>query len=158
MQSVLWKGQQVGKQEIGGPAQKMTFFQMVPKSFLSVLIHSTRCNYNSLVFFLKKIDWNLPVGRVKCEIVGSGWNSYRFLVGFWLGLMRGSRLHFWVVQTVLLDVNMISWKICWKKRAELTLWVRQYWNVPCTNKMPCFSLYFELPVWKLECMQIEHLK
>jgi hypothetical protein len=27
---------------VGGPAQKMTLFQMVPKSFLSVLIHSTR--------------------------------------------------------------------------------------------------------------------
>jgi hypothetical protein len=31
------------KSKIGGPATKMLFFQMVPKSFLSVLIHSNRC-------------------------------------------------------------------------------------------------------------------
>ena len=37
--------------KVGGLAQNMTFFQMVPKSFLSVLIHSTRCKYDSLVFF-----------------------------------------------------------------------------------------------------------
>jgi hypothetical protein len=54
---------------IGGPAQKMLFFQMVPKSFLSVLIHSTRCKYDSLDFFFKHFDWNLPVGRVKVKIV-----------------------------------------------------------------------------------------
>ncbi len=54
---------------LGGPAQKMLFFQMVPISFLSVLIHSTRCKYDSLDFFFKNFDWNLPVGRVKVKIV-----------------------------------------------------------------------------------------
>ncbi len=39
--------------DLGGPAQKMLFFQMVPKSFLSVLIHSTRCKYDSLDFFFQ---------------------------------------------------------------------------------------------------------
>ncbi len=53
---------------VGGPAQKMLFFQMVPKSFLSVPIYSTRCKYDSLDFF-KNFDWNLPVGRVKVKIV-----------------------------------------------------------------------------------------
>jgi hypothetical protein len=42
--------------KVWGPDQKMLFFQMVPKSFLSVLIHSTRCKYDSLDFFLKIFD------------------------------------------------------------------------------------------------------
>ncbi len=36
---------------LGGPAPKLLFFQMTPKSFLSVLIHSTRCKYDFLDFF-----------------------------------------------------------------------------------------------------------
>jgi hypothetical protein len=38
---------------VGGPAPKMLFFQMVPKSHLSVLIHCNRCEYDSLDFFSK---------------------------------------------------------------------------------------------------------
>ncbi len=38
---------------VGGPAPKMLFFQMVPKSFLSVLRHSNRCKNDSLYFFQK---------------------------------------------------------------------------------------------------------
>ncbi len=54
-----------------GSGKKMLFFQMVPKSFLRVLIHSsTRCKYDSLDFFFENFDWNLPVGRVKVKIVG----------------------------------------------------------------------------------------
>jgi hypothetical protein len=41
------------KPGVGGPVKKMLFFQMVPKSFLSVLIHSTRCKYDSLDFFIQ---------------------------------------------------------------------------------------------------------
>ncbi len=33
---------------VGGPAQKTWFFQMVPKSFLSGLVYSTRCEYDIL--------------------------------------------------------------------------------------------------------------
>jgi hypothetical protein len=66
---------------VEGPAQKMTFFQMVPKSCLSVLIHSIRCKYDSIFFFFKMFDWNLPVWQVKRNVVGSGWNSYWFLLG-----------------------------------------------------------------------------
>jgi hypothetical protein len=47
---------------VGGPAQKMIFFQIVPKSFLSVLIPSTRCKYNSIFFFEKKMTGTCPLG------------------------------------------------------------------------------------------------
>jgi hypothetical protein len=50
---------------IGGPAQKMAFFKIVPKPFLSVHIFSTRCEYDILKVLLKKINRNLPVGGVK---------------------------------------------------------------------------------------------
>jgi hypothetical protein len=60
---------------LGGPAQKMLFFHMVPRSFLSVLIHSTMCKYDSIEFFFKFFDWNLPIGRVKVKIVGF-WLEY----------------------------------------------------------------------------------
>ena len=50
---------------LGGPAQKMSFFQMVTKPFLSVLIYSTRCEYDILKVLLKKNDQNPPVGSVK---------------------------------------------------------------------------------------------
>ena len=67
---------------VGGPAQKMTFFQVVQKSFLSVPIYCSRCKYDSLDFFFKNIAWNLSVECVKHENVGSGRFSYRFLPGF----------------------------------------------------------------------------
>ncbi len=50
---------------IGGPVEKMWFFQMAPIPLLSVLIWSTRCQYYILKVSLKKIDQNLPIGCVK---------------------------------------------------------------------------------------------
>ena len=67
---------------VGGPAQKMTFFQVVQKSFSSVPIYCSRCKYDSLDFFFKNIAWNLSVECVKHENVGSGRFSSRFLPGF----------------------------------------------------------------------------
>ena len=52
-----------------GPVEKMSFFQMVPKSYLSVVMHSNRCEYDILKVSLEKIDHNLPIGRVKDENV-----------------------------------------------------------------------------------------
>ena len=37
--------------QLGGPAQKRSFFQMVTKLFLSVLIYSTTCEYDILKVF-----------------------------------------------------------------------------------------------------------
>ena len=43
----------------------MPFFQLVSIPLLSVLIYSTRCEYDILKVWLKTIDHNLPVGRVE---------------------------------------------------------------------------------------------
>jgi hypothetical protein len=56
----------------GGPAQKMPFFHMVCKPFVSVLIYSTRCEYDILKVLLK-IDQNPPVGCVKLELGDFWW-------------------------------------------------------------------------------------
>ncbi len=71
---------------VGGPAQKMTFFQVVQKSFLSVPIYCTRCKYDSLDFFFKNIAWNLSVECVKHENVGYGRFNSRVFTRF-LGSM-----------------------------------------------------------------------
>jgi hypothetical protein len=44
---------------------KWPFFQMVTKPFLSILIYSTRCEYDILKVLSKKNDQNLPVRCVK---------------------------------------------------------------------------------------------
>ena len=58
---------QVGQKVLilGGPVEKMCFFQMAPIPLLSVLIYSNRSQYVILKVSLKKIEQNLPVGCVK---------------------------------------------------------------------------------------------
>ena len=41
---------------VGGPARKMTFFQMAPKLFLSDQTHSNRCEYVLYEVWFNKID------------------------------------------------------------------------------------------------------
>ncbi len=48
-----------------GSGGKNVIFQMAPIPFLSVLISSTRCQYDVLKVSLKKIDQNLPIGCIK---------------------------------------------------------------------------------------------
>jgi hypothetical protein len=43
---------------IRGSGPENVFFQMIPKSFLSVLIHSTRSKYDSSDFFSKFLTGN----------------------------------------------------------------------------------------------------
>jgi hypothetical protein len=50
---------------VGGPAPKIPFFQMVLKSFLSVLIYYNRCEYDILKVWLNRNDQNLPVEQVE---------------------------------------------------------------------------------------------
>jgi hypothetical protein len=68
---------------VGHPVKKMLFSQMVPKSFLSVLIHSTRCKYDSLDFFLQKsLTGTCPLGGSKSKLWDSCRNNSRFLLGY----------------------------------------------------------------------------
>ncbi len=57
--------------QVGGPAQKTWFFQMVPTSFLSDLIYSTRCEYDILKVLNKKIPE--PTHWVRQTFVRDKW-------------------------------------------------------------------------------------
>jgi hypothetical protein len=61
--------------ELGGPAQKTRFFQMVPKSFLSSLIYFTSCEYDILKVLEKKCQ-SPPIGCVKLLFGISGQRSF----------------------------------------------------------------------------------
>jgi hypothetical protein len=50
---------------VGGPAPQNDIFSNGPNPFLSVLIYSTRFEYDFLNILLKNIDHNLPIGRVE---------------------------------------------------------------------------------------------
>ncbi len=63
----------LGTQGVGGPAQDLSNFQMAPIPFLSVPTCSTHSPDDILKVSSTKIGHNLPVGRVKCDVV--------FLVG-----------------------------------------------------------------------------
>ena len=54
---------------VGGPAQDLSNFQMAPIPILSVPTCSTSSPHDILKVSLKKIDQNLPVGRVERDIV-----------------------------------------------------------------------------------------
>ncbi len=52
---------------IGGPGQDLRNFQVVPIPILSILTYSTSSPHDILKVSKKK--HNLPVGRVKCDVV-----------------------------------------------------------------------------------------
>jgi hypothetical protein len=58
---------------LGGPGQDLGNFQMVPIPILSVLTYSTSSPHDILKVSKQKNYHNLPVARVKCDVV--------FLVG-----------------------------------------------------------------------------
>jgi hypothetical protein len=62
---------------IGGPAPRKAFFQMVQKSFLSVLVYSNRCEYDIPKGLLKKMTRTYSLG-------GSN-----MAIGFQVGLVLG---------------------------------------------------------------------
>jgi hypothetical protein len=71
---------------VGGLAKILSNFQMTPIPILSVLTCSTSSPYNILKVS-KKINHNLPVGRVKRDIVDPGGFTFWFFIGFWLDLI-----------------------------------------------------------------------
>jgi hypothetical protein len=54
--------------DVGGPSEKMSFFQIVSGPILSTPIYSKVCQYGPCKFLLKKNDQNLPAGHVKVLI------------------------------------------------------------------------------------------
>ncbi len=67
--------------KLGGSAPKILFFKMVPKSFLSVLIHSIRWKYDSLDFFSFFLTGTCPFGGSNVM----SWALVGIVVGFLLG-------------------------------------------------------------------------
>jgi hypothetical protein len=54
--------------EVGGPHEKMSFFQIASGPILSIPIYLKTCLYGPCKFSLKKNDQNLPAGHVKVLI------------------------------------------------------------------------------------------
>ena len=68
--------------EVGGPAPKMSFFQMAPKLFLSDQTHSNRCEYELYEVWFNKIDHIHTYGAAKVNMFFS-WVFYgRIFSGF----------------------------------------------------------------------------
>ena len=53
---------------VGGPVEKMSFFQMAPGSILSTQIHSDRCQYELCEVWFNKIEHIHTYGAVKVNI------------------------------------------------------------------------------------------
>ena len=53
---------------LGGPVEKMSFFQMAPGSILSTQIPSDRSQYDVYKVLSKKIGWKVSIGGVKVDI------------------------------------------------------------------------------------------
>ena len=67
---------------IGGPAPKMSFFQMAPGSILSIQIHSDRSQYELYEVWFNKIDHIHTYGAAKVNMFFS-WVFYgRIFSGF----------------------------------------------------------------------------
>ena len=60
----------------------MTFFQMVPKSFLRVIIHSKKSYYDSLGVFSKSLTGTCPFGG--SNVIS--WDMVGIVLGFYLVL------------------------------------------------------------------------
>ena len=65
---------------LGGPARKMTFFQMAPKLFLSDQTHSNRCEYELYEVWFNKIDHIHTYGAAKV-IMFFSWLFYSRIFG-----------------------------------------------------------------------------
>ena len=67
---------------IGGPAQKMSFFQMAPKLFLSDQTQSNRCEYELYEVWFNKIDHIHTYGAAKVNMFFSWVFHGRIFSGF----------------------------------------------------------------------------
>ena len=66
---------------VGGPAQKMSFFQMAPGSILSIQIHSNRSQYELYEVWFNNIDHIHTYGAAKVNIFFPECSVVGFLVG-----------------------------------------------------------------------------
>ena len=73
--------------KLGGPVEKMSFFQMAPGSILSTQIHSDRCQYELCEVWFNKIEHIHTYGAVKVNIFfAMGFSG--FGCGFCVGINK----------------------------------------------------------------------
>jgi len=72
----------VATKRIGGPVEKMSFFQITPMTKVSTQIHSSMCQYDVYKVSSKKNEWKGSVRGVKVNFffggVSSGLGSRNF--------------------------------------------------------------------------------
>jgi len=61
---------------LGGPQEKMSFFQIAPGPILSIPIYLKTCLYGPCKFSLKKNDQNLPAYQLYCRIHPAHWKNF----------------------------------------------------------------------------------
>jgi len=57
---------------VGGPVEKMSFFQIAPMTKVSTQIHSSMCQYDVYKVSSKKNEWKGSIGGVKVDFFFRG--------------------------------------------------------------------------------------
>jgi hypothetical protein len=71
-----WDAPCCGVLQVGGPQEKMSFFQIASGPILSIPIHSNTCQYDPCKVLLKKMTPSLPMNPPKSAFFGSSdWAS-----------------------------------------------------------------------------------
>jgi hypothetical protein len=66
---LIW---QVLQLQVGGPVEKMSFFQIAPMTKVSTQIHSSMCQYDVYKVLSKKNEWKGSVRGVKVNFFFRG--------------------------------------------------------------------------------------
>ncbi len=64
---------------LGGPVEKMSFFQIAPMTKVSTQIHSSMYQYDVYKVLSKKNEWKGSIGGVKVDFFsggGDGWARF----------------------------------------------------------------------------------
>ncbi len=90
---------------LGGPARKMSFFQMAPKLFLSDQTHSNMCEYELYEVWFNKIDHIYTYGAAKV-ITFFSWVFYsRIFSGFSSNMALS---FFQLAQGLIVSIQILS--------------------------------------------------
>ncbi len=130
---------------LGGPARKMSFFQMAPKLFLSYQTYSNRCEYELYEVWFNKIDHIHTYVAAKVIMFFPGCSTVGFLVGKWVvwhfHFFKWPQDQFWISKSLQTDSNMIYTNFRSKKLGgRCPLAVSKLTFLP-TNKIPNFTCY-----------------
>ncbi len=77
---------------VGGPVAKVSFFQMVQISLLSVLMYSTRCEYDILKVLFLKMTGTFPLSVSNIEMFHAN-KKFLFTCCFELFFQKPEHMH-----------------------------------------------------------------